>query len=189
MGRPCGPCADKQRNELDRRLLEMDISGESYRKISHDFGYSADALRRHKENHLSKELSDIKKAMEEAREKALDEAKERELEDIKTKAAGSMASKLEAAGSFFDQLNEIRKKAADLVDRADEAKDLRAAGVFLRELREQIRLWAELEGKIKAPQIVLVNNPEWVELRTLIINALEPYPEAREAVANAIHGR
>jgi hypothetical protein len=36
-------------------------------------------------------------------------------------------------------------------------------------------------------QITIINNPEWVELRTLIITALEPYPDARQAVVNVIH--
>jgi len=52
------------------------------------------------------------------------------------------------------------------------------------------RLMAELEGKISSqPQITIINNPEWVELRTVIITALDPYPQAREAVVNAIRGR
>jgi hypothetical protein len=57
----------------------------------------------------------------------------------------------------------------------------------LKEFREYVRLMAELSGKLAAqPQITIINNPQWVELRTLIITALEPYPEAREAVVHAI---
>ena len=67
---------------------------------------------------------------------------------------------------------------------------MKAAGTFLRELREQIRLMAELEGKIsQQPQVTIINNPEWIELRTVIIQALDPYPEAKEALVNAIRGR
>jgi hypothetical protein len=58
------------------------------------------------------------------------------------------------------------------------------------ELREQRKLLAELEGKLATePQITIINNPEWIELRTLIVVALDPFPEAKEAVANAIRGR
>ena len=50
-----------------------------------------------------------------------------------------------------------------------------------------VEIYAKVRGIINdAPQITIINNPEWVELRTLIITALEPYPEAREAVVHAI---
>jgi hypothetical protein len=190
MPRPCGPCSDKRRNELDRRLLEMDISGETFRGISREFGYSEDALSRHKANHLTLDIGAVKAAMEQARERELEKVRQKELEDIKDEAANSMAAKLENAASFFDQLREVRRKAANLLDQAEKAKDLKAAGVFIRELREEIRLWAELEGKLAAqPQITIINHPEWVELRTVILTALDPYPEAKEAIVNAIRGR
>jgi hypothetical protein len=37
--------------------------------------------------------------------------------------------------------------------------------------------------------INLVLSPEWLELRALIVGALEPHPEAREAVVHAIAPR
>ena len=194
MPRPCGPCSDKRRTELDRRLLEKDLTGESFRRIVEDFGYSETALRRHLENHIAADLGDIKAIMEQARIEALEEAKTKEREDLREEVASaakdSMAARLENAASFIDQLNEVRARAANLLDQAEASDNLRAAGVFLRELREQIRLMAELEGKISSqPQVTIINNPEWVELRTLIITALDDFPEAREAVVHAIRGR
>ena len=194
MPRPCGPCPDKRRTELDRRLLEKDLTGESFRRIVEDFGYSETALRRHLENHIAADLGDIKAIMEQARIEALEEAKTKEREDLREEVASaakdSMAARLENAASFIDQLNEVRARAANLLDQAEASDNLRAAGVFLRELREQIRLMAELEGKISSqPQLTIINNPEWVELRTLIITALDDFPEARQAVTDAIRRR
>ena len=194
MPRPCGPCSDKRRTELDRRLLEKDLTGESFRRIVEDFGYSETALRRHLENHIAADLGDIKAIMEQARIEALEEAKTKEREDLREEVASaakdSMAARLENAASFIDQLREVRDKAAGLLDQAEASDNLRAAGVFLRELREQIRLMAELEGKISSqPQLTIINNPEWVELRTLIITALDDFPEARQAVTDAIRRR
>jgi len=187
MPRGCGPCQDKVRNELDRRLLEMEITHETYRTISNDFGYSEAALKRHKANHLILDLSEVNQAKSEARAVGLAKAKAEELAKPKANVAGSMAARLDNAANHLDRLQEVRREAANLLDRAEKADDLKAAGVFLRELREQIRLWAELEGKLATqPQINIVNNPQWVELRTLVIKALEPYPQAREAVARAI---
>jgi hypothetical protein len=55
-------------------------------------------------------------------------------------------------------------------------------------MREQIKLLAELEGRLATQtQVnVLINHPEWVELRTRIVRALAPYPDARRAVINAL---
>jgi len=193
MPRPCGPCGDKRRNELDRRLLEMEITGETFRGLSREFGYSEDALSRHKSNHLVIDLSEAKQAIElakvEAKEKTVEEAKSAMLEGAKEKAMNSMSARLENAVNFLDQLREIRNRAADLLDQAESAQDMKASGVFLRELREQIRLMAELEGRLPQAQVTIVNNPEWIELRTVIIQALDDYPDAKAAVVNAIRGR
>jgi len=165
----------------------MEISHESYRTISHDFGYSVDALKRHKAKHLVIDLSEIKQAMEEARVVALEEVKEKELEEFKAQALEGTASRLENAKDYFDQLREIRAKAAKLLDQAEASEDLKAAGIFLKELREQIRLAAELEGRLASqPQINILVHPEWIELRTKIVSALEAYPEAQEAVVRAL---
>lgn len=190
MPRPCGPCSDPRRNELDRRLLEKDLNGESFRRIAADFGYSETALRRHLSEHLSAALSEVKAAKDSAKERAKETIMAEELDNIKAGAAKGTVARLENAASFFDQLRELRDKAASLLDQAEGAKDLRSAGTFLKELREQIRLWAELEGKLAAqPQINILMTPEWIELRTQIITSLDPYPEAKEAMVRAIRGR
>lgn len=49
----------------------------------------------------------------------------------------------------------------------------------------------ELSSKVRGiindqPQINILVNPQWIELRTLIIKALAPFPEARLAVVNAL---
>jgi flagellar biosynthesis chaperone FliJ len=169
-------------------LLEKDLNGESFRRISEDFGYSETALRRHLNEHLSVELSHVKAAKEEARAEALEKVKAEELEGIKDGVKEGMAARLENAAGFLDQLKEVRSEAANLLDKAEKSDDLKAAGVFLREVREQIKLMAELEGKLaNQPQINILVDPQWVELRTSIMNALEAYPAAKEAVVLAIH--
>jgi hypothetical protein len=92
--------------------------------------------------------------------------------------------------NLLAQLQAARNKAIELLDMAIAAGDTKVYGPpssYLSEIRQQIKLWAELEGRLASqPQINILINPEWIELRTLIINALEPYPEAREAVVHAI---
>lgn len=191
MPRPCGPCGDERRNEIDRRLLEMDLNGEAYRTIAHDFGFSVDSLKRHKANHLTVDLGDVRAEMERAKKEALQEVHDKELAEAKIHAANSMAARLNNATTFIDQLQEIRNKAADLLDKSELAGDTKAYGSpanFLKELRELIRLTAELQGSIPT-EVNLTLDPQWIELRTLIADALESYPLAQEAVLAAIRGR
>lgn len=57
-------------------------------------------------------------------------------------------------------------------------------------LQPQIELLAKLIGELdNRPQINLYLSPEWIELRAVIVGALEPYQEARGAVLATIEGR
>ena len=157
MGRQCTVCAHNDIEEINRLLLCSD----SYRDLARQFGLSKDALARHKESHIPKEL-----------------LKSNDIQEIAK------------ADVLLVQLEEIREKTLSLLDKAERAADTRVYGApvaYLREVREQIKLLAELEGRLASqPQITIINNPQWIVLRTQIIGALEPYPEAREAVIHAI---
>lgn len=157
-GRPCTVCQHPKRDEIDKLLIPSDAN---FAAISRDFAVSEDALGRHKESHIPNEL-----------------LKSNDIQEIAK------------ADVLLGQLNEAREKTLSLLDKAEKAANTRAYGppvAYLKEIREQIKLLAELEGRLAAqPQINITLNAEWVELRTLIINALEPYPDARQAVVNAI---
>ena len=193
MPRPCGPCSDKARNEIDRRLLEMEISGETFRRISREFGYSEDALARHKSNHLTVDLGDVKATMNAAREEALAELHQKEMEEVKAEVRANESQKISDADKLLKDLKALWNKAISLLLQAEEAGDLRTALQGVREARGCLETLAKIEGQIREQSIniyqqnVLVNHPEWIELRALIISALEPYPEAREAVVHVIH--
>lgn len=195
MARPCGPCQDKRRNELDRRLLEMEISGETIAGIARELGYSEDSLRRHKANHVITPLGDVKSLMIEAREAALAEVKEEaraeELEGIKDglkdTIKADIANRLELCRDHFDQLKVLRERAAMALETAEAAEDIKTALLAIKELRELVRLWGELDGKISAaPQVNILISPEWIQLRAVIVTALRPHPGALEAVLAAL---
>ena len=51
-----------------------------------------------------------------------------------------------------------------------------------------MELLAKVEGQLKdTPQINITLSAEWIELRTIMLTALDPFPEAKLAVANALH--
>ncbi len=163
MGRTCTVCDHPKIDEINNRLL----NNETYRTIADDTGLSETALKRHK-NGDGKNPGHIPAVLAKAQE----------------------AHEVARADNLLEELLKVRAKTFELLDKAEEAKEVKAWPGFLRELREQIKLMAELEGRLAAqPQISILVNPQWIELRTMIIKALESYPEAREAVIEAIHKR
>jgi hypothetical protein len=55
------------------------------------------------------------------------------------------------------------------------------------QLQGQTELLAKLLGELNdAPQVNVLVAPEWVAVRTTLLSALGPFPEARVAVANAL---
>jgi len=190
MARPCTICTHPKRAEIDKLLLQ----DTSYRDIAGRFGLSKTAISRHKESHIGTDLKDVREVMVAAREEALAQIKTEELEtleDVKaeiiTEARESISARLEACHDYFGQLRILRERAAMALETAEAAEDIKTALQAIRELKDMVRLWAELDGRISSqPQINLVLNPEWQEMRVTIITALRGYPEALEAVLRAI---
>ena len=158
MARTCTVCSHPEKEEIDRLL----VRGDSIAGIARDFAVSEDALKRHFDNHVPKTL-----------------------------AASPSAKEITDADKLLSEIEEVKNRALRLLDKAENAQDTRVYGppsLYLKEFREYVRLMAELSGKLAAqPQITIINHPQWIELRTVIIEALDPYPDAKAAVVRAIH--
>jgi hypothetical protein len=89
-----------------------------------------------------------------------------------------------------DTLAEVRAlktRAMDILDQAQKAGDLKTALIGIREARGCLETCLKAEGQIDdRPQINITLNAEWIALRTTIITALEPFPDARRAVIDAL---
>ena len=85
------------------------------------------------------------------------------------------------------EIRDLKARALEILATAQDAGELKTALLGIREARGCLELYMKAEGQIDdRPQVNITVSQEWVELRTLIINALEPYPQAREAVVLAI---
>jgi len=168
MARTCTICTHVARPAIDVAL----IGGEPFRHIASQFGTSTTALQRHKADHLPAALLAAQEAVEATQ-----------------------------ADSLLGQLRDLLARADDqyglargLVGKAVAADDLRAATAALqagngaiREARSCLELLAELEGELdRRPMLTIINNPEWVEIRTIILATLQTHPEARSAVVRAL---
>ena len=81
----------------------------------------------------------------------------------------------------------LQTKAEDIYSRALEAENLNAAIGAIRELRGITELYAKITGELQSQTVNnIIIAPEWVNLRNVILIALEPYPAARQAVIEAV---
>ncbi len=136
------------------------LQGEPLRDIARRYATSKDALARHRE-HLPVHLAKASEAAEVIQANTL-------LDRLLSLNAETMAILKEArSGRIKD--NELALRA---IARAE--KQLELQGKLLGELNE-------------APTVNILAVPEWFSLRSTIIAALEPYPEAKQAVVRALN--
>ncbi len=136
------------------------VAGVALRNIAKRFDTSPTAVFRHKGEHLPAKLVMAEKASEVAQ-----------------------------ADGLIEQLQDLQRRAHTILDKAEEAGELRVALSAIREARGNLELLAKLLGELdERPQINILVSPEWLELRATIVTALAPHPDARESVLRAVEG-
>jgi hypothetical protein len=99
------------------------------------------------------------------------------------------AEEIAQADSLLDQVRELQDKALGILDKAEKAGELRTALSAIREARGNLELLAKLLGELdERPVVNLTVSPEWLELRAVIVGALDLHPDARGAVLRALEG-
>jgi len=158
MPRVCSICVHPKRKEIDRALTEM---SDSNRRIASRYDVSERAIRDHKANHLKVRML---KAVE-----------KREEADIRT------------AIDVVGQLKAINGAALSVLKSARDAKDGDLALKAIDRIQRQIELQAKLIGELSDGDTVnVVISADWIEIRTAILVALQPYPDAAQAVAGRL---
>jgi len=133
-------------------------SGESFRGLSAKYRVSEDALGRHKEHHLPATLAQATQAQEVAR-----------------------------ADNLIDEMRNLQQITMGILSRAGMAGDHRVALQAVGEARRNLELLGKLLCLLdERPQINVLLSPEWIQVRTKVLYALSPYPEAREAVSKTL---
>ncbi len=167
MGRKSKIEAHPQSEEIIRRLA----SGEEYSDIVRDIpGLTWDDLDYYQKKKLPVILS--------------------KSNDLKALADEIESADVHKGDTYLQLVIGLQKKALDALEQQNAKEDPKSWVMVSREARGYVELMGKALDRIReAPpaQITIINNPEWVELRTLIITALEPYPDARQAVVNVIH--
>jgi hypothetical protein len=165
------PSAGEKVNPVPRRCTVCDhperhdidqalVTGAPYRSVAKRFELSESAVYRHKIDHLPAHLSKAREAEEAAR-----------------------------ADDLLDQVRNLQAHALDILESAEKAGDLRTALAAISQARGNLELLGKLAGQLDERRVINLNvSPEWLELRAIIVGALEPHPAAHGAVLRALEG-
>jgi hypothetical protein len=134
------------------------VAGKPLRDIAGQHALSTSALHRHAQGHLPETV----------------------------KAAYAVKEQSHAV-ELLGRVENLIYEAEGLLKHGKKEKQSKAWASGISELRKTIELLARVTGELdERPVINFIAQPEWVEIRTLILSALDPFPEAREKVLDAL---
>lgn len=162
----CTVCADPRVTYLNARALK----GESFTSLAAAFDYNRVTIGRHVRNHLPPSaVTTHRPGRKPAGTPALPEP-ERGLPDANP----------------ADRLHVLVARLEGHMDAAAASGSIRAVTDVSRELRAVVRELAHLDEAGSGTAVDLATSAEWVAVRTALMQALAPHPEARRDVAAAL---
>ncbi len=158
MGMPCVSCTHSNRAGIDSAL----VAGRTLDSVGKEFGLNVKAVGRHRRAHLSPAL-----------------------------VAVSAEARLNAGRTTLHRVEDLAARVERVMAKAEAEGREHTFLQSARELRASVELLAKLTGELRPEgttvQVLNVTQDEsWVRLRSAILVALAPYPEARLAVAEAV---
>jgi hypothetical protein len=97
------------------------------------------------------------------------------------------AKEVAQADDLLSQVRDLQARALSILDQAEEAGDLKVALAAIREARGNLELLAKLLGQLQQEGTVnVLIAPEWLQVRAVLLQALQPYHDAKYAVAGAL---
>jgi hypothetical protein len=154
--RVCTICRHESRYDIDALLVDRSMS---YRAIAQHYGVSKDAIGRHvSSGHISELLALARDAETHAR-----------------------------ADSLLDRLEALQYRTEAALTKAEESENHFATFRGISEMRRNLELIGEVTKELnRSPTLNLHLNPQYIAVRSGVIQAVEPYPEAKEAISKAM---
>ncbi len=156
MANVCTTCTHPEREAIDEALTQ----GLSMRRIAFRHGMSPNAIKRHRDRHLSPALAAVAAERKQAHERSL-----------------------------LERIEDLTNRAERILDQAEQSGKVSVALSAIREMRELLRLLGAATGELDDKPQVTVNlmaSTEWLVLRAAILEALGGHPAARIAVMSRI---
>jgi hypothetical protein len=134
------------------------IAGTPKRRIAAQYGVTEQAVRRHLREHLPALLTLVRDAEQASR-----------------------------ADSLLDRIEALQTRTLAILSAVEGADEHRTALAAIREARSNLELIGEVTKELnRTPTLNLAVHPEYIAVRTAIVRAVEPYPEARQAISQAM---
>lgn len=153
---PGPPCTVCQHPARDEIDAAL-VGGESNRSVGRRFSIAETTIRRHRV-HIAETLTHAREIAAAAR-----------------------------AEPLADQIGDLLRRGFGILDRAETRGTITEQCAAIRELRGVFSLLAKVSGQIDSrPVVNVIQSPEYVRVQTAILMALEPFPDARQAVADAL---
>jgi predicted transcriptional regulator len=96
------------------------------------------------------------------------------------------AERAARADTLLDRMEALQSQTLAILDAPE---DQRTALAAIAQARRNLELIGEVTRELdRGATINVALNPEWLELRGVIIAALEPHPTARDSVLRALEG-
>lgn len=142
--------------------------------MSKEYGLSRESLRRHWKNHLSGQPQEASPPPSVLPEKPKPPRKPRK--------AVTRAEKLDV----MKELEELYYEMKAILEEQREDGATKYAIEAAAKMNQTLTTIAKILGELKEVEINVLVNPQWVSMRQVIIDSLEPYPEARQAVLEGV---
>lgn len=134
------------------------VTGSSIRKIAEEFSLGRESVRRHRHNHLPKELLKSKRMAE-----------------------------IVAADDLVTRIESLYEKAVEIIKVAQKDKKYAPAVSAIKEARSSLELLAKISGELRTGTTVnLTYSPQWIDLRSVLVNTLQEHPEVQAKVIKAL---
>jgi hypothetical protein len=102
-------------------------------------------------------------------------------------ALAADAERSAQADTLLDRIEALQGRTLAILEATEETHEHRTALAAIAEARRNLELIGEVTKELnRTPTLNLHLNAEWIEVRTAIIRALEPYSDARDAVLRAL---
>jgi hypothetical protein len=100
-------------------------------------------------------------------------------------ALAADAERAARADTLLDRMEALQSQTLAILDAPE---DQRTALAAIAQARRNLELIGEVTKELDRGTINLALNPEWLEIRGVIIAALKPHPTARDSVLRALEG-
>ena len=168
-GKACTICQHEKRHLLELGLVHRVPA----RVLAARFGVSKDALHRHRRNHLSPQHAAALLAAQKPTEVDLEALQASESEGL------------------LAQLVAQRARLQTYAEQALELGDTKAAVAVERGVIANLELVAKLLGQLVTRHEVrstsILVSHDYLQLRSVLVKALQPFPDAARAVGAALH--